>query len=104
MSSTYVIKHESQYCGWGRDGRFEPDLPGDDGKSIGCWQIYIAQHKDVSLACASDFYCSTEWSLQQMAAGRINWWSAWKYRCEPFYTVLGYVGGYTDNPPGCSAK
>lgn len=76
----FVLRHESQYCDWGRDGYYNPAITGDDGESIGCWQIYLKMHPEVTLDCASNFWCSTMWSLEQMKNGHLNWWSTWKYR------------------------
>lgn len=90
----YILKNESQDCGWERDGYFEPDIPGDAGASIGCWQIYLPAHNDVTPACAADFICSTEWSLRMIKNGYDNWWSTWRFRNCP-----DRIGGYL--APSC---
>lgn len=82
VKADWIFRHESQYCGLLRDGKFEPGIKGDDGKSVGCWQIYLAMHPDVSLHCAANFPCSTRWALTQIKAGHIDWWTTWKYRFE----------------------
>lgn len=75
----FIILHESHYCF--NNGYFQPDIPGDDGKSIGCWQIYLEAHKDISRACASDFVCSTAWAMPHILKEPAIW-STWRFRKE----------------------
>lgn len=68
-------------------------MRGDDGQSRGYWMISDVYHPEVSTACADDLACSTDWSLQWIAAGHIDQWSTWKYRCT-WYPK--------ENPPDCT--
>ena len=106
----FILNHESQYCGWDRDGKYEPDIKGDDGDSIGCWQVYLKAHSDptkqdfISPACASNLLCSTDWSFRMMDLGYISWWSTWKcrYHYKDGVSVLGPMGATDTIPSWCS--
>jgi hypothetical protein len=69
----FIVSHESQ------DGQ---NMRGDDGHSRGYWMIDADYHPEVTDQCADDLHCSTAWSLTQIKAGYVNWWSTWKYRCK----------------------
>jgi hypothetical protein len=71
VSSTWIIDHESQDCG---------HLYGDDGQSLGCWQISRVYHPEVSENCAMGLICSTQWSLGWIKSGHINEWTSWACR------------------------
>ena len=80
--SLWILSKESQDCGWERNGYFEPDIKGDldAGVSVGCFQINRVAHPDVPISCVESLPCSAEWSLKQMAAGRADMWSTWRWR------------------------
>lgn len=71
----WIVGHESQYG---------QNMLGDDGQSRGYWMIDSKYH-DVSDACADDLVCSTDWSLKQILAGHIKWWTTYAY-CKLWYT------------------
>jgi hypothetical protein len=79
----FIIRHESQDC---------TNLSGDDGISVGCWMFNLKANPRVSRQCAMSFECSTDLALSWMAAGKMNLWSTWRFRCK-WYPY--------DAPPGC---
>lgn len=87
IRANFILSHESQDCGWGRVGYFDPKIEGDDGNSRGCWQISKIYHPEVSDACADDFECSTLWALIWQEKGHASQWSTWLYR----YKWYGYT-------------
>ena len=97
----FILRHESQNCGWGRVGYFDPAIQGDDGRSEGCWQIFLVAHPQVSRPCAESLLCSTAWAIGEMKKGRWNEWSTWacRYVWFPADTIktFGFDPHYT--PP-----
>lgn len=69
----FIVEHES---------KFNPQAIGDDGQSIGLWQISKKWHPEVGEKCSTDFRCSTLWSIKRIKQGYINEWSAWRLRCK----------------------
>ena len=78
-STTFIVSHESQW---------NPEKLGDDDQSRGLWQISRIWHPEVSDKCAMDTICSTQWSLQFIAANKnnINQWSTYRL-CKKLYGV-----------------
>ena len=68
-SALWIVDHESQ---------FGLKMRGDSGRSRGYWMINSQYHPEVSTACADNLECSTDWSLKQILAGRINQWSTYR--------------------------
>ena len=82
---SWIVSKESQ---WGLH------TIGDDGISLGPWQINVKANADVSAQCAENLTCSTRVSLEWLKQGRQEKWSTWKHRC----------GWFRDrNPPDCPA-
>lgn len=48
---------------------------GDHGTSLGCWQIHLPAHPDISKQQAMSIVWSTEWSVKQLADGKCSEWS-----------------------------
>ena len=48
---------------------------GDNGKSVGLWQIHLPAHKDVTLKLAEDPFWSTDWAFKKIEQGEIKIWS-----------------------------
>lgn len=67
----YIAEHESH---------FDTRAIGDHGQSYGAWQINRYYNPGVSVACAHDPECSTDWTMKQLAAGKANLWSTWRFR------------------------
>ena len=80
---SWIVYRESQ---WGKR------MVGDDGISLGVWQINVVANPQISRACAMDLKCSTRVSLGWLKQGLQNKWSTWKYRCTWFKK---------ENPPDC---
>lgn len=54
-------------------------LPGDHGKSFGCWQIHLPSHPEITREQAEDIVWSTHWSIQTMIHdGSCRQWSTCK--------------------------
>jgi hypothetical protein len=86
VSSTevaFIVSHES---GWGAR------TMGDDGQSIGVFQISRVWHPEVPISCSESLVCSTNWALHWILSGHINQWTTWRLRCK----LYPY-----DHPPGC---
>jgi hypothetical protein len=79
----WVIDHESQ------DGQ---NLYGDDGNSLGYFQISTIYQPQVGKECSLSLPCSTAFFISSVKKGNINWWTTFKYRCKWFPK---------DNPPEC---
>lgn len=73
-----IVEHESQW---------QPDRIGDvgnpHGESYGLWQIEVDQHADITVSEALDYQQATDWALQKIAAGDVDWWSTFSQK--PFY-------------------
>ena len=72
---------------------------GDNGESVGVWQIHLPAHPDVSTACAADLECSTR-AAYRISSGGTNWnpWGAftngsWKKNLPLVEALLGYGHG-----------
>jgi hypothetical protein len=65
----WIVDHESQ---------FGVRMRGDSGRSRGYWMINSKYHPEVSTACADDLQCSTNWSLKEILAGKINEWTTYR--------------------------
>jgi hypothetical protein len=50
---------------------------GDNGESVGVWQIHLPAHPDVTASCAADLDCSTR-AAYRISNGGTNWnpWGA----------------------------
>lgn len=48
---------------------------GDQGNSLGLWQIHRPSHPEVSDECRYDYKCATYWSIQKRI--KDGSWSAW---------------------------
>jgi hypothetical protein len=81
-TAIWIVGHESQFD-W-RFGRFDPAEVGDDGNSIGTWQISVIYHPEVPVTCSASLECSTDWAMQQLKAGRANTWSTYRL-CRKLY-------------------
>jgi N-acetyl-anhydromuramyl-L-alanine amidase AmpD len=57
-------------------------LEPDGTHSYGLFQIHLAAHPDISIASATDPGFATEWSAQQIAAGRVSWWTTYHEYCD----------------------
>jgi hypothetical protein len=73
-----IVTHESQWQG-DRIG----DVGNPDGESYGWWQIELKQHPDITKAGAFSLVSSTDWALQKIKDGNVNWWAT--YSAKPFY-------------------
>jgi Transglycosylase SLT domain len=73
-----IITHESM---WQADRI--GDVGNPHGESVGLWQISISQHTDITLKQALSPESSTDWALQKIAAGDVDWWST--VSAKPFY-------------------
>lgn len=62
---------------------------GDNGESVGVWQIHLVAHKDVTSACAMDLDCSTK-AAYRISNGGTNWnpWGA--FTSGAFRKYLGW--------------
>ena len=60
-----LVREESTFCS---------NLSGDKGLAYGCFQIHIDKH-EISYECAMDFYCSLDWTISQIRAGKGDLWS-----------------------------
>ena len=73
--SLWVLDHESE------DGN---RMIGDDGQSIGWFQISRKYHPEISVSCAMSLPCSTSFFLQSVLRGKITEWTTYKY-CRKWY-------------------
>ena len=75
--SHYLVKGDTLnkiiYCESGWDALRE----GDNGKSIGLWQIHLPAHKDVTKKLAQDPFWSTDWAFKKIEQGQIQIWSCY---------------------------
>lgn len=56
---------------------FNSNAVGDKGTSFGLFQIHLPAHHDISKEQANNIVFSTEWSIQQIKAGRGEMWSTY---------------------------
>lgn len=68
----------------GHESNFDPTRIGDDGISIGAWQINIKAHPNITKAEALDLAWSTKWSLKQLKEGHAKIWSTYRF-CKKLY-------------------
>lgn len=94
----FIAFHESQNdpAAVG-DKDFVCNLPrspifGEISPSYGLFQINLCAHPDVSVSDAENPFFAARWAAQQIAAGNINQWTAWRDRCA----LYPY-----DSPPNC---
>lgn len=59
----------------GDESQFNCKAIGDHGESLGCWQIHMPAHKEISPDQAYDIVWSTEWSIAQLKEGNCKIWS-----------------------------
>jgi hypothetical protein len=78
--AVWIVKHESQ---------FNPRAKGDGEASRGLWQISKIYHPEVPDAVAFNVKSSTEWSLERIAAGKVNEWSTYRF-CKTLYSDCPY--------------
>jgi hypothetical protein len=71
IDALWIVSHESQ---------LGQNLYGDDGQSLGFWQISTIYHPEVGRACSLNLQCSTAWSLNLIKTGGIEQWSTWRFR------------------------
>ena len=71
----WIVQHESS---------FNPRAKGDGEASRGLWQISRVYHPEVTDAQAFSVRSSTEWSLGQIRAGKVNEWSSYR-NCRALY-------------------
>ena len=67
----YIVFGESTYD-WSREGDY--DKKGEP-HAFGGWQIWPEFHPEVSVKCAKDFTCSTEWAMKKLAKGQSYLWT-----------------------------
>jgi len=72
----WIVEHESS---------FNPRAKGDGEGSRGLWQISKVYHPEVSDEVAFGVTSSTDWSLRQIRAGKVNEWSAYR-NCRVLYS------------------
>lgn len=75
---------------------------GDNGTSIGPWQIHLPAHPDVTSACAMDLDCSTR-AAYRISSGGTNWnpWGAFtdgRYK-QYLEQAANVSSGAQDQPP-----
>ena len=78
--AVWIVKHESQ---------FNPRAKGDGEASRGLWQISKIYHPEVPDAVAFNVKSSTAWSLERIAAGKVNEWSTYRF-CKTLYSDCPY--------------
>jgi len=54
------------------------NVNGDDGRSIGYYQIRVHLFPDIDEKCARDLVCSSVWTAKKIKAGYGKLWSCWK--------------------------
>lgn len=59
---------------------------GDNGQSLGVWQLNLPSHPGLSRECALDLICGTQYSLHLLAKGGPDQWSTWRFRFKWFGT------------------
>ena len=69
----FMIEDESGWCS---------NLHGDNGLAYGCFQIHIDKH-DITEACAMDFYCSLDFTIEHLRKGNCYLWTA----CRKYYNL-----------------
>jgi len=58
------------------ESKFNPWAIGDNGKSLGLWQIHTGYHKDITPSDCFDVYASTRWAIEKYQHnGNWNIWS-----------------------------
>lgn len=72
----WVIDHESQ------DGQ---NLYGDDGNSLGYFQISTIYQPQVGKDCSLSLPCSTAFFISSVKKGNINWWTTFACKYVWFY-------------------
>lgn len=77
--TTCIVQHESQW---------NPTKPGDDGQSMGLWQISKIWHPEVPEAVSLSPVSSTLWALDWIASGHIRQWSTFAEYCKNYPVFL----------------
>ena len=67
-----IVQHESKF----------EDVSGDDGQSLGYWQISTIWHPEVPRSCSHSLSCSTKWSLDRIKKGYVKEWSTYRNFCS----------------------
>lgn len=58
------------------ESSFRENAVGDNGDSLGLWQIRLKSHPSVTRECALDASCSTEYAVKLIKSKRSwNYWS-----------------------------
>lgn len=70
--SKCIVTHESQWT----------DARGDDGNSLGWWQISRIYHPEVPSSTSHSFVSSTIWSVSWIASGHIRQWMTYAEYCS----------------------
>ncbi|MDE2098531.1 MAG: hypothetical protein KGL39_14855 [Patescibacteria group bacterium] len=76
-----IITHESQWIS-------DKTGPEHIGASQGLWQIYLRMHRNITLEEANDPIWATTWSLDQIKAGRVSWWTTYGEYCKSIPVFL----------------
>lgn len=63
-------------CMWKNESSFGVNMVGDSGRAIGHFQIWTSIH-DITNNCANDFFCSLDWTANQIEEGRANLWTTY---------------------------
>lgn len=55
------------------ESSLRPEVIGDDGASVGLWQIHLPSHPEVTMEQAKDPYFATEWSAKKFKKNPRIW-------------------------------
>jgi hypothetical protein len=77
--ATCIVSHESQW---------DAAKPGDDGQSMGLWQISRIWHPEVPISVSLDPESSTIWALDWIAKGHVGQWSTYRIYCLNYPVFL----------------
>lgn len=84
QAKTYGINPDLAVCIVSHESQWIPTKLGPETKGVsqGLWQIYSLDHPEITRAQTFDVEWSTTWSLTQIRAGRIEWWSTFDQYCS----------------------